>query len=185
MNTEFAHHLVKYISLSPEEYSTIETYFSERSLRKGLRLINAGDMVQHTYWVKKGLLVSAYNEYSGKEYIVQFAIERCWITDQNAFYNQTKATFNIQCLEDSELLAISFENREKLCREVPKMERFFRRKANDSFVKLQRRLLTYLTADAKARFDQLLDEYPGIAQRIPKKILAGYLGVSRETLSRL
>jgi len=64
------------------------------------------------------------------------------------------------------------------------MEHFFRKKANDSFVKQQKRLLTYMTSDSQKRYELLLAEYPQLIQRLPKKILAAYLGVSRETLSR-
>jgi hypothetical protein len=64
------------------------------------------------------------------------------------------------------------------------MEHFFRKKANDSFTKQQKRLLTYLTADAQKRYELLLSEYPTLVQRLSKKTLAAYLGVSRETLSR-
>ena len=65
-----------------------------------------------------------------------------------------------------------------------KIEHFFRKKGNDSFVKQQKRLLTYMTANAKDRFNLLLEEYPGLYQRLSKKVLAAYLGVTRETLSR-
>lgn len=179
----FKKHLEKYIQVSDNEFDTIVGYFTHKSLKKNDHLIKAGDLVTQTYWVKKGLLISSFLDASGKEHIIQFAIENCWITDQNAFYNRAEATFNIICLEDTELLCLSFKKREKLC-EVYKMESFFRKKANDSFVKQQKRLLTYMASDAKERFNLLLAEYPGLFQRLSKKTLAAYLGVTRETLSR-
>ncbi len=180
----FQHHLEKYISLTEQEFDFIRTYFTHKKLKRSEYLIQSDQLVNHTYWVKSGLLVSGFTDSKGKEHIIQFAIENCWITDQQAFYNRSKATFNILCLEDSEVLCLSYQKREKLCADVYKMNTFFRKKANDSFVKQQRRLLTYMTSEAKERYNLLMQEYPGLVQRVPKKILAAYMGVTRETLSR-
>ena len=183
-NSDFKRHLEKFISLTEKEFEEVLGYFTYKKTKKHQVLVREGDKVQHTFWTKKGLLISTFTDASGKEHIIQFAIENCWITDQDAFYNQADAIFNIVCIEDSELLSISFKKRESLCLAMPKMERFFRKKANDSFTKQQKRLLTYLTSDSQKRFDLLLAEYPQLIQRLSKKILAAYLGVSRETLSR-
>lgn len=180
----FKKHLERFIEIDDDEFGKIIAYFKHKTLKKHQLLIQAGDRVKYTYWTIKGLLTSNFIDAEDKEHIIQFAIENCWITDQNAFYNQTEATFRIVCLEDCELLCLSFENREKLCAEVQKMEHFFRKKANDSFVKQQKRLLTYLTSDAQKRYELLVSEYPKLTQRLSKKTLAAYLGVSRETLSR-
>lgn len=177
-------HLEKFTRITEKEFELVLQYFRHQQLKKNEYLIKSGASVDHTYWIKKGLVISSFNDSKGKEHIMQFAIENCWITDQQAFYNQSKAIFNIVCLEDSEVLCLSYTNREKLCADIPEMNTFFRKKANDSFVKQQKRLLTYMTSDAKERYDLLLQEYPGLVQRVPKKILAAYLGVTRETLSR-
>jgi CRP-like cAMP-binding protein len=181
----FKHHLGKYTELTDQEFEEIITYFHFRKAKKKEVLIKAGDRVNETHWVKRGFITSSLTGTDGKEHIVQFAIENCWITDQDAFYNQVNAVFDVVCFEPSELLSITFEDRERLCSQHPSMEHFFRRKANDSFVKQQKRLLTYLTANARERLDLLAQEYPGILQRVSRKTLAAYLGVTRETLSRL
>jgi CRP-like cAMP-binding protein len=178
-------HMNKYARVDDSDFKAATPYFEQMLLKKNDHVVKSGARVEHTYWVWKGLLVSTYNDDAGKEHIVQFAIENCWITDQNAFYNRCSAGFNIVALEASMLLSISYDGREELCARVPSIHEFFRKKANDSFVKQQMRLITYLTSDAKRRYELLQSEYPGIYQRVPKKLLAGYLGVSRETLSRL
>ena len=79
----------------------------------------------------------------------------------------------------------NFENRELICNEVHAKANFFRIKANYGYVSLQRRILSLLTQTAEERYDGLLEKLPKLIQRVPKKLLASYLGVSRETLSRL
>jgi CRP/FNR family cyclic AMP-dependent transcriptional regulator len=177
-------HIEPYVSLDDREFESILSFFSVKELSKGWVLVNPGEKVHYTYWVNKGLLVSSFLDDDAKEHIIQFAIEGCWITDQPAFYNQSIASFKIVTLEDSQLLCLSYNKREELCENVPKMERFFRKKANDSFIKQQKRLVTYLTSDAEERYNLLMKEHPTLYNRVTKKILAAYLGVSRETLSR-
>lgn len=181
----FRKHLEQFVKISEGEFQQALTYFTTKKIRKNQVLLNPTDKVRHTYWVVKGLLLSTYNGSDGKEHVIQVANENCWVTDQNAFYNQADAIFTISSFEDSELLFLTYEKREKLCRDMPVMNDFFRKKANDSFVKQQKRLLTYMTSDSQKRYELLLEEYPQLIQRLPKKILAAYLGVSRETLSRL
>jgi len=177
-------HIEKYVHLTDTEFASACAFFSARQVTRGEVLIAPTQMVHHSYWVDNGLIVSTFVDEHGKEHIIQFAIEGCWITDQNAYYNRAEAAFKVTCLEEGQVLALRYDKREELCERIPKMERFFRKKANESFVKQQNRLLTYLTSDAQQRFDLLLQEYPGLYERVTKKVLASYLGVSRETLSR-
>ncbi|WP_281323549.1 Crp/Fnr family transcriptional regulator [Flavobacterium aestivum] len=181
----FYKHITNFSPITEKEFENILPYFSKITLKKGDSLIKQGEKVNYTYWVVKGLLISNFTDNEGKEHIIQFANEGCWITDQQAFYNQTTAIFEINSLEQTELISISFDDREKLCSAIPKMEHFFRKKANDSFIKQQKRLLTYMANDATERFNLLLKEYPDLIQRVSKRKLASYLGVTRETLSRL
>ncbi len=184
MDSRLKQHFEEIISLTDNEFAYILSYFTTKKLKKHQFLIQEGDNVNHTYWVSKGLLKAYYVDDKEKEHILQFAMEDWWISDYQAYFTQTFATLNVACLEDTELLCLSFDDREKLCSEIHKMEHFFRKKANSGFVALQKRMLSFLTNNAKERYEQLLKQYPHLFQRVPKSVIAAYLGVSRETLSR-
>lgn len=175
----------KITPLTDKEFDYILSHFVIKKLKKHQFLLQEGDTVDHDYFVTKGLLKAYYVNADGKEHILQFAMEDWWISDYQAHFKGTKATLNINCLEDTELLALSVLNREKLCADLHKMEHFFRKKSTAGYAALQRRILSLLNSNAKERYEQLQEQYPVLMQRVPKTLLASYLGVSRETLSRL
>lgn len=92
---------------------------------------------------------------------------------------------SLKCLEDSEVLCINLEDYNKLCSVFPKMEHFFLHKATSGHIASQQRILSLLSSSAEERYAQLFKRYPSLFQRVSKTLLASYLGVSRETLSRL
>ncbi|HBX44795.1 Crp/Fnr family transcriptional regulator [Limibacterium fermenti] len=118
------------------------------------------------------MMKSSHTNPEGKEHIIQFALENWWITDPQAFHNSTKATLNVDCLEDTKVLAISLENREKLCKELQKMEYFFLKKTTAGYIALQKRILCLISSTATERYYNLLAQYPGLIQRIPKQMVA-------------
>jgi CRP-like cAMP-binding protein len=108
-----------------------------------------------------------------------------WTSDYNALYTKTRATINVDCVTDVEVLSLSNESREKLCNEIHQVEHFFRWRTNRGYVASQKRLLSFMNNDARARYEELLALYPQLYNLVPKHLIAAYLGVSRETLSRL
>jgi CRP-like cAMP-binding protein len=184
MSLELRKHFEKITPLTDQEFDYILSHFTTKKLKKHQFLIQENDNVTNDYFVVKGLLKAYHVDKEGKEYIMQFAMEDWWVTDYQAYFSQTKATLNIDCIEEAEILCLSLHNRDKICAELHKIEHFFRRKSNMGYVALQRRILSMLNSNAKERYEQLLLQYPTLFQRVPKTLIASYLGVSRETLSR-
>jgi CRP-like cAMP-binding protein len=178
-------HIEKITPLTDTEFEYIFSHFSTQRLKKHQFLIQEGQLVANDYLVTKGCLKAYHTDADGKEHILQFAMEDWWVTDYQAYFNQTKATIHVDCIEEVEVLSLSLLNREKICAEMHKMEHFFRKKSNSGYVALQKRILSLLNSNAKERYEQLLQQYPQLFQRVPKQLIAAYLGVSRETLSRL
>ena len=175
----------KIVKLTDEEFQFVLTHFTPRSFRKHQYLVQAGEPAPNDHFVVKGLLKSFYIDDLGKIHILQFAIEDWWISDPQAYHNKVNATLNIDCIEDTQIFSISIENREKLCAELNKMEYFFMKKTTAGYIALQRRILSLMSQNAEERFNQFLRLYPTLMQRVPKALIASYLGVSRETLSRI
>ncbi len=174
----------KLTPLTDTEFEYILTHFTYKKLKKHQFLIQEGESVLNDYFVTKGCLKAYHTDESGKEYILQFALEDWWITDYQAYFKETPATISVDCIEECEVLSLSLYNREKLCSEMHKIEHFFRKKSNAGYVALQQRILSLLNSSAKERYEQLLNLNPKLLQKVPKTLIAAYLGVSRETLSR-
>ncbi|HAK28704.1 MULTISPECIES: Crp/Fnr family transcriptional regulator [Sphingobacterium] len=178
-------HIEKVVVLTEDEFDLVKACFIQRQYRKSECIFREGDTVNYIYFVLSGLLKFYYTDDDAKQHIVSFAMEDWWETDVSAFYTRRNASFTLECLENTELLCLSLENFERLCNRLQKMERFFLRKSIAGHIGSQQRILSFLTSGAKERYEQLIKRNPALLQRIPKLLLASYLGVSRETLSRL
>lgn len=179
-------HIEAIIKLTDEEFDHIASHFHLKKLRKHSFLVQEGDWVENEYFVIKGALKAYfYDAEKAKEHIFQFAVEDWWITDREAFLKGTRAEISIDCLEDCELLSLSRADRDKLCNEIPKFERYLLTKISYGYVSQQKRVLTLIKNNAKERYSLFMEQYPHLLQRIPKILIASYLGVTRETLSRM
>lgn len=185
MSLELRQQIEKIVSLTDDEFGLVLALFKEKQFGKHQIVIQEGDYVQYDHFVAKGLMKSSHTSPDGKEHVIQFAMEDWWITDPQAFHNGTKATLSVTCLEDTKVLAITLKNKERLCKEIRKMEHFFLQKTIAGYIGLQKRILCFISNTASERYDSFIMQYPGLIQRVPKSMIASYLGVTRETLSRL
>ncbi len=178
-------HIGKLAVLTDEQFDYFFSHFKKQRFQKGQTIITRGDAVDCEYFVVSGCLKSFFVNDDLKMFILQFAMPNWWASDYNALYNQTKAAINVDCITDAEVLCLTSADREKLCKEVHNVEHFFRWRTNKGFVAAQKRLLSFMNNDAKYRYEELLKLYPELYNMVPKHLIAAYLGVSRETLSRL
>lgn len=178
-------HVSKFVSLTDEQIDYFISHFKELSFKKGQALISEGDKVEKEYFVLSGCLKAFFINDEAKMYILQFAMPTWWTSDYSALYNGTRASINVDCITDAEVLSLSNTDREKLCKEIHPIEHFFRWRTNRGYIASQNRLLSFMNSDVRARYEELLRLYPQLYSLVPKQLIAAYLGVSRETLSRL
>ena len=178
-------HIEQISPLTDEEYEYIRPFFSLRKVRKNQYLIHEGDEVKYEYLVLSGIYKVFYVDEQGKEFIVQFAQENWWMSDYYAFFKQKNASMFIECMEEGEVLYSTLQAREKLAADLHKMEHFFRMKLTNGYLALQQRIKLLLSSTPQQRYEEFSKLHPDLIQRIPKKYIAEFLGVSRETLSRL
>jgi CRP-like cAMP-binding protein len=178
-------HVAKTASLTDEQFDYFFSFFKMQRFKKGQAIISEGDAVNCEYFVISGCLKSFFINDDLKMLILQFAMPTWWASDYNALYNHTRATISVDCITDAEVLCLSNADREKLCDELRKAEQFFRWRTNKGYVAAQKRLLSIMNNNVRCRYEELLKQYPQLYDIVPKNQIAAYLGVSRETLSRL
>ncbi len=116
------------IQIKDKEFDYNFSHFSKKKFKKHQFVIQEGENVPNDYFILNGCLKSYFTDINGKEHILQFGMQDWWFTDYQAYYNQTKATINIDCIENSELLCLSFENRENPVPKCTKWTTFLGRK---------------------------------------------------------
>ncbi|MBO9673344.1 MAG: Crp/Fnr family transcriptional regulator [Sphingobacteriaceae bacterium] len=178
-------HIEEIIPLTDAEFDHVQSFFTLKKVRKHQYLVNEGDEVKYEYLVLSGIYRVFYVDEQGKEYIVQFAKAGWWMSDYEAFFKQGKASMFIECLVAGEVLYATLDAREQLSKELHQMEHFFRVKLTNGYVAQQQRIKLLLSSTPQQRYEAFARLYPDLLQQVPKKLIAEYLGVSRETLSRL
>ncbi len=176
--------ILKEIDLTEAEKDIIKSSFTIKKLRKRQYLMKTGDILRGLYFVEKGMLRAYLKGEKDTEHVIQFAPEGSWIPDYFHQQEDVEAWYNIDALENAEILQIEKANYQKLLTDVPKLERYFRNAMQQRLKALHLRVINYLTHFAEDKYKMFVDFYPEIVQRVPQHMIASYLGIKPETLSR-
>lgn len=175
----------KHIDLTIEEEIILLSKVSARNYLKGQYTVQQGDVCKNLNFVISGCLKTFYMDAEGQEHIVLFAIEDWWSSDIGSFVEQAPADYNIQCIENTSVIQFSYENLEELYVLIPKLERLFRKMLEKALVATQQRIIRSFSLTAKDRYLKFKELYPKIEQRIPQYMIASYLGITKEFLSKI
>ena len=173
------------ISVTDEELAIILTFFKPLKAKKNELLISQGQTNQRTFFVGKGCLRIYFINEEGQHATRYFAVENNFATALMSFITGEPTHEFIQSVENSELLYISQKDFYHLLEIIPAWEKFYRRYLEKAYVNNTNRLMSFVTTNALERYLNLLEESPDIVKRLPNKMVASYLNLSPETLSRL
>ncbi|TCD10386.1 Crp/Fnr family transcriptional regulator [Pedobacter frigidisoli] len=178
-------HIREKVSLAITDEALVKSFFIEKKLRKRQYLLQEGDVCKYLAFVATGLIRTYNIDAKGDEHMSLFGWEGWWISDFNSFLSGEPAVFNIDAIEDTTLLTISLANYEALNLAVPVMDRYFRILYQNSLVTKEKRLMSSISYTAEEKYVGLVSSNPQMIERIPQNLVASYLGIAPETLSRI
>jgi CRP-like cAMP-binding protein len=175
----------KYISLSPVEEDLITSRVQLRKVRKKQWLVTPGDHCDKEYFVGKGCFRAYYVDDEGNQHTTKFATEGWWITDISSVFNGKPATLYVEALEDGEVIGITQTMLDELFEKIPQLNKYFRLVYLKGLANSSDRILSTLSSTAAGHYQQFIQQYPDIEQRVPQYMIASYLGVTPEFFSRI
>ena len=178
-------HLKVRVPLTDADFTTFCGYLRPLALRKRQQLLRAGEVCSHFAFVTQGCLRSYSLTTEGHEYTLQFAPEDWWVSDLYSLLTRQPSTTNIDALEDSQFLLLDQADMERIYAQCPVFERYFRLMMQSRYLVLQERVNAALSQTAAEKYQHFLRKYPTIVQRVPQHLIASYLGITPESLSRV
>lgn len=173
------------MALSEQDKAVITDNVKIKKLRRRQYFLQEGDVCKHMGFIVKGSVrMFSVNE-RGQESIVAFALENSWVSDHDSFNNSASSGFHIEAMENTELLTISCSQLQRMIDQLPVLAIMFRQYQAQQLIAAQKRINTALSMTAEERYYDLLKYKPEYAQRFSQNMLACYLGLKPETLSRI
>ncbi len=184
MTDEVRKHIGELVSLQEDDLKVFLSKFRPVSLKKGEYFIREGQISRKVGFIVRGSMLCSYNK-DGKDIIDEFSMEKEFVTDYFSFLTNLPAEKDVKCLEDTELVVIGYEAMQELYIADPIFEKVGRLMAESLFINWQQKAKSLMLDDAEARYLKLIEQRPNLLQRVPQYLIASYLNVRPETLSRI
>lgn len=170
--------------LDEETWDSFADKLVVRNFKKGEHVLRPGMYSNHVSYVNHGLL-RTYYLIDGKEMITTFCNENCYFSDYESFLSRKPCVMYSEALEDTEIVDIVYDELQDMYDKYPKCERVGRLIAENLFVQLSNKVSSFLLDTPEQRYYRFLEEPGDIAQRVPQYMIASYLGITPEALSRI
>ena len=184
MNPEFIKHISKILPLPESELIDFLSKFKTIHLKKGEYFITEGQLKKELGLIVKGCMFCYYNN-DGEQVIDEFSLDYEFITDYFSYLTNSPAEKNVKCIEDTELLVLSFETLKTEYSNNSNYQKIGRIMAEGLFANWHQKAKSLMLDDAETRYLKLISKRPDLLQRIPQYLIASYLNVKPETLSRI
>jgi CRP-like cAMP-binding protein len=173
------------LPLTSDEEALIVATFQSKKLRKKQYFLEEGNVCKYVGFIVKGAMRQYSVDDKGVEHIVQLYIENYWASDRESAVMLTPSRYNIDAWEDTELLIATVADMLDLIEKVPSFGQMTRLMDQRSFIVSQRRLNSTISNTAEKRYEEFADNHPQFIQRFPQHLIASFLGITKETLSRI
>jgi len=171
--------------ISNEDFEIVKGFFTPKRLRKKQYFLQEGDVCKYFGFVLKGAMRQYTVDDKGTEHIVQLAVENWWVGDRESYTLSTPSAYNIDAWEDTELLLISRQDVLELFQRCPAFGEMVKVMDDRNNIANQRRITSAISASAEKRYTDFVACYPYLLERFPQHTIASYLGLSKDTLSRV
>jgi CRP-like cAMP-binding protein len=173
------------LRLTEDEQTIIEAKFHHKRLRRKQYFLQEGDVCKQIAFIVKGAARMFSIDEKGHEHIVRFGLETWWLGDHESFNLLTPSRFHIEMLEDTDLLVITTMHAHELRDQVKGFDLTIKAMDKQLAIATQKRIHAAISMTAEERYEDLVNTYPQFLQRFPQNMVASYLGISPETLSRM
>lgn len=182
---KFALYIRNHIAISDSDLHLIRSFSTIRKLRKKQFLLQEGDNWKLHAFITKGCMRVYSVDAKGTEHVLSFAVENWWTGDRESLMSGEPSKLNIDAVEDSEMVIIRNDDFDELCKQIPLFNKMINDILQRSFNTSQKRIQAAISFTAEEKYLNFLEKYPSFVTRIPQSMIASYLGISAETLSRV
>ncbi len=172
-------------TLPENNYEFFSNLLFEKSFDKKDLIVEEGKQCNHIYFVTEGTCYLSITDEKGEEHAMQFALEGYWISDLYSFFSGKKAIYSVKALEPTKVLMLNRDSFQTVCDTLPAFDRYFRLLLQNAFIALQYRLAKTNSEDAEHRYNEFAKAFPQFIQRVPQYLIASYLGIKPQSLSRI
>jgi len=173
------------VTLSPDEERKFTSIIKTSKVKRRQFIIQPGFVCHYRTYIIEGAFRVFYLDEHGKEHTVSIGVEDWFVTDFHSYINQSPASNYAEALEDSLVFQLHYQDIEPLCKDIHGLSEYFRLTTEKAFAFSRRRVISNISKTAEERYDEYLNKYPHIVKRVPQYVLASYLGISPEFLSKI
>jgi CRP-like cAMP-binding protein len=185
MFSDFERYIKMQAVLTEEDIRLFRDTAIEKKLRRKDLLLQEGEICRYKTFVCKGFLRTYRTTGNGNEHVMQFSPENSWTTDPESYEHHTPSCYNIDALEYTEVVMWTKKDFNYLFDHIPLLKVYSDKLIASNLSRTRQRVFSAISATAEERYDEFIKMYPGILTRVPLYMVASFLGVSRETLSRI
>jgi CRP-like cAMP-binding protein len=171
--------------LADHETSNLNKWFSLVQVERKERIVSEGKVSRTAYFIESGATHTFVTDKDGSAHTIQFGFEGYWVGDIYSFFSGKPAIFNLETLEPVRLLSIQYDDFEKACVQIPKFETYWRMTIQNGYMGSLLRIAKGFSDDAEHRYLSLIAQQPDLPGRVPQYLIASYLGIRPESLSRI